>query len=179
MLCNADEEVAKRAAKGDREAMERLLALYYDRIHRMAWHWCGSAQAADDVAQDVCVKLATAISGFRFDAAFATWVWRITYNASIDHLRSLRRFEVTAPAQMMALVEKTDTEPPQNPGDAHDLWRAVRALPAQQRDAVLLVYTEDMSHAEAAAILSCSANTVSWHLHEARKALKVQLEAVE
>ncbi len=54
----------------------------------------------------------------------------------------------------------------------------MRRLPEQQRDAVLLVYGEDMSHAEAAAIMGCTEKTVSWHLHEARKRLKVRLGAV-
>ena len=52
----------------------------------------------------------------------------------------------------------------------------VRALPDQQRDAVLLVYAQDFSHGEAAALMGCSEKTVSWHLHEARKRLKNQLE---
>lgn len=174
-----DELVAKRAAAGDRKAMESLLDTYYDRIHRMAWRWCGSPEAAQDVAQDVCVKLATSITSFRADAAFATWVWRITYNSAIDHLRAMQRFQATSPADMVVLVDQPNTHTPEQQAEARDLWLAVRTLPAQQRDAVLLVYAEDMSHAEAAEILACSTNTVSWHLHEARKALKVQLEAVE
>ena len=139
---------------------------------------------AEDVAQDVCIKIATSISAFRKESAFATWVWRITYNAAIDHLRRAQRLQVTPPNQMMALVEQSVAERAvedavEASANARDLWRAVRRLPAQQRDAVLLVYAEDMSHAEAAAVLQCSANTVSWHLHEARKTLKVQLEGVE
>ncbi len=174
-----DELLAKRAATGDRKAMESLLDTYYDRIHRMAWRWCGSDEAAQDVAQDVCIKLATSIAAFRADAAFSTWVWRITYNTSIDHLRVKQRVQVTPPADMMALVDQASTDTPEQQAEARDLWRAVRTLPAQQRDAVLLVYAEDKSHAEAGVILACSAKTVSWHLHEARKALKIQLEAVE
>lgn len=174
-----DEQLAIEAATGDRAALAALLDRHYGQIHRMAWHWCGSAEAAEDVAQDVCVKLATAISGFRGDSAFATWVWRITYNTAIDHLRVMGKMQTTAPTEMMALVDEPACETPEALLEAGDLWIAVRRLPAQQRDAVLLVYAQDMSHAEAAIILECSTNTVSWHLHEARKALKAKLEAVE
>ena len=52
------------------------------------------------------------------------------------------------------------------------------ALPNQQRDAVLLVYGEDMTHAEAANVMGCSEKTVSWHIHEAKKRLRILLEAV-
>jgi RNA polymerase sigma-70 factor (ECF subfamily) len=175
----SDEQLARQAAAGDREALASLLDVHYDRIHRMAWHWCGSAEAAQDVAQDVCVKLATSIGKFRADAAFATWVWRITYNAAVDHLRLANKLQATAPAEMMALVDQPTGDTPEAEALTGDLWMAVRGLPPQQRDAVLLVYAQDMSHAEAAGILDCSTNTVSWHLHEARKALKAQLEAAE
>ena len=52
-----------------------------------------------------------------------------------------------------------------------ELWDEVRRLPPQQRDAVILVYAEDLTHAEAAAIMGCTEKTVSWHLHEARKTI--------
>jgi RNA polymerase sigma-70 factor (ECF subfamily) len=58
-----------------------------------------------------------------------------------------------------------------------ELWAEVRSLPPQQRDAVILVYAEDLTHAEAAAIMGCTEKTVSWHLHEARKKLRARLDA--
>ena len=61
---------------------------------------------------------------------------------------------------------------PENEGRGEWLWAAVRLLPEKQRDAVLLVHSEGLSHAAAAEVLDCSENTVSWHLHEARKRLK-------
>jgi RNA polymerase sigma-70 factor (ECF subfamily) len=56
-----------------------------------------------------------------------------------------------------------------------ELWQVVRQLPEKQRDAVLLVYAEHMSHAEAAEIMGCKDVTVAWHIHNARKALKDRL----
>ena len=58
---------------------------------------------------------------------------------------------------------------------AETLWAAVRRLPDKQRDAVLLVYGEELSHADAAAVMACAEATVSWHIHEAKKRLKVLL----
>jgi RNA polymerase sigma-70 factor (ECF subfamily) len=79
---------------------------------------------------------------------------------------------------MMALVETVHAPEAEDAVAGQDLWRAVRSLPPQQRDAVLLVYAEDLSHAEAALILGCTEKTVSWHLHEARKRLKIILDQV-
>ena len=55
---------------------------------------------------------------------------------------------------------------------AKEMWDAVRRLPDQQRDAVLLIYAEGMSHAEAGVIMGCKEATVSWHVHEAKKTLR-------
>lgn len=173
-----DECLARRAAGGDGVAFETLIARHYDRIHHMAWRWLGRRDGAEDVAQTVCIKLGEAIRGFRGEAAFATWLYRVTYNATIDHIRQSQRLEATAPSILMALADRNlPPAPAADDGlEGEALWTAVRALPDQQRDAVLLVYAEDMSHAEAAQIMGCAEKTVSWHLHAARKRLKAHLE---
>ncbi len=148
-----DKELAARATAGDREAMAGLLEAYYERIYRMAWRWCGSAGVAEDIAQDVCVKLATSIRSYRGDSTFPTWVWRITYNATIDHLRIEQRLCATEPTKMMALVDRPANDTPETWLFEDDLWREVHGLPPQQRDDVLLVYSQDMSHAHAASIM--------------------------
>ena len=168
-----DNSLARSAARGDRAAFAALIERHYDRIYRLAWRWLGRRDAAEDVAQEVCVKLATAIRTFRADATFSTWAYRIAYNAAIDHARLAWRAEPTEAAEIERLVDQDGAaRSPEAAVLEGELWDAVRALPAQQRDAVLLVYGEDMSHAEAAELMGCTEKTVSWHLHEARKRLK-------
>ena len=173
--------LAEKAAGGCRELFAALVEAYYARIYRLAWRFCGSQTLAEDIAQDVCVKLATAIRGYRGDAAFSTWVWRITYTAAVDRIRTCRNMESVEPSALEELADAGQDACARSPEDSAmsaDLWHAVRRLPPQQRDAVLLVYGEDMSHAEAAAVMCCQEKTVSWHLHEAKKRLKSMLEAV-
>ena len=176
-LDNGDEGLARAAAAGDRQAFAALVTRHYDRFYRLAWRWTGSQAEAEDIAQDVVVKLATAIRGFRGEAAFSTWAYRIAVTTSTDRLRARQRILPFAPSDMQALVDNNAVDPPEDLADAKELWAAVRALPDQQRDAVLLVYGEDLSHQEAATLLGCSEKTVSWHLHEARKRLKIKLTA--
>ena len=96
-----------------------------------------------------------------------------------DRARSDKVTRPAPPDEILALIDKSgDCVPPFDGGDA-DIWAAVRALPDQQCDAVLLVYAEDMSHAEAADVMGISEKTVSWHLHAARKTLKTRLQAAE
>jgi RNA polymerase sigma-70 factor, ECF subfamily len=172
---DSDSELAQRAAAGDRAAFATLAARHYDRVHALAWRWCGARAEAEDVAQETMVKLAHAIRGFRGESAFSTWLYRIAYTTAVDHLRMRARLE----PQDEAVVDGVDDDTPEQATIRAQLWRAVRTLPDQQRDAVLLVYGEDMAHGEAALVLGCSEKTVSWHLHEARKRLKTLLEAVE
>ena len=166
-----DQSLVARAAKGEARAFALLVRRHYGLIYRVAYRWCGDRATAEDVAQDVCVKLGAAMRGFKGDASFSTWLYRVTLNTARDAMRaSLRaRRQVAA----MALT----AEPAYMP-DAEDaltrsqIWRAVQSLPDQQRDAVLLVFGEEMSHAQAGAILGCKEATVSWHIHEAKKRLK-------
>jgi RNA polymerase sigma-70 factor (ECF subfamily) len=175
---NGDLELAGRAAAGDRAAFSALLSRHYDRIHRLAWRLTGSRIDAEDVAQDVCIKLAAAIRGFRGEADVGTWIWRITYNAATDVLRARKRFDLLAPADVMTLVDTAVGEMPEGCEQARELWARVASLPRQQRDAVTLVYGEELSHAAAAVVMGCSEKTVSWHIHEAKKRLKAMLEPV-
>lgn len=175
-----DQTLVEKAAGGCRASFATLLERHYDRIYRLAWRFAGSSTAAEDIAQDVCVKLATAIRSFRGEAAFSTWLWRIIYTTATDKLRATQRIETVEPSQIVVLADaRADREPsPEDQLIGAELWEAVRALPPQQREAVLLVYGEDMNHAEAAAIMGCQEKTVSWHLHEAKKRLKATLQAV-
>lgn len=174
----SDQALADKAAGGCRHSFGALAERHYDRIYRLAWRWSGSRDAAEDIAQDVCVKLAHAIRAFRGDAAFTTWLHRIAYTTALDYLRLNQRMIAVEPSDIVHLVDAgggTDTTGATD--DGKDIWQAVRGLPPQQRDAVLFVYAEEMSHAEAAAIMGCSEKTVSWHIHEAKKKLKIILKA--
>jgi RNA polymerase sigma factor (sigma-70 family) len=160
-----------RAQNGDGDAFAVLLEDHYDLIYRTAWKWCGNRADAEDIAQDVCVKLGSALASFDGRSAFSSWVYRITLNAVRDMQRAGRRRGKYADAY--AEVTPDDQPPEQEEAaTSGQLWAAVRALPEKQRDAVLLVYAEELSHAAAAEIMGIREATVSWHVHEARKTLR-------
>jgi RNA polymerase sigma-70 factor (ECF subfamily) len=168
-------ELLARASAGDRTAFARLVEMHYDLIFRIAWRWSGSREDGEDIAQEVCIRLAKAIRGWRGEAAFTTWLYVLTMNAARDHGRRRARQMLLARAvHVQALVEGAEAAA-DDPAEA--LWEAVRGLPEKQRDAVLLVHGEGLSHAAAAAAMGCSESTVSWHIHEARKRLRKMLDA--
>jgi RNA polymerase sigma-70 factor (ECF subfamily) len=170
-----DHGLIERAKRGDSEAFSRLVERYYSTMFRVAYKWCGDQSDAEDIAQDVCVKLGHAIRGFKGTSAFSSWLYRVTLNAVHDHQRARQR--QTQNIAAMALVVETEHVPDMETEMTQDqLWTKVRDLPAKQRDAVMLIFGEDMSHREAADIMDCAESTVSWHIHEAKKRLKGMLE---
>lgn len=163
--------LVRRARSGDSQAFGTLLAQHYDLIFRAAFRWCGNRSDAEDIAQDVCVKLGSAIAGFDGRSAFSSWVYRITINAvrDVQRARQRRGRHATAYAEITPGEHAPDQEAS---ATNRQLWEAVRRLPEQQRDAVLLVYAEELSHAEAADIMGIKEATVSFHVFEARKTLR-------
>ncbi len=173
MSASTDSNMAlvRRAKAGDREAFGQLVENNYDFIFRTACKWTGKRSDAEDIAQEVCIKLATAIQSFDGRSAFTSWLYRVTLNM----VRDMQRSSVRRDKNIDAF---TIVHPEDDPGNqeesttAKELWNAVRALPEKQREAIMLVYAEDMNHAQAAEIMGCKEATVSWHIHEAKKTLR-------
>lgn len=165
-----DAELVTGALAGDREAFGLLLQRHYDRIHGLAWQLTGSRADADDIAQDVCCTLVERIGSFRREALFTTWLCGIVYNACRDLHRRRRSFGGFAArlAVLAGLARAPDGR------DLHDLlWvkSAIAGLPPAYRDTAVLVAGQQLTHAEAAAILGVAEATISWRMHEIRRLL--------
>lgn len=173
---DSDHALALAAGCGDRDAFAQLIERHYETMHRIAWRWCGDASEAEDIAQDVSIKLARAIGGWRGTSGFSTWLYRIVLNAVRDRQRmkaaEKRRVEAFA---VQALIDAQGV--PENDDPAQRLWAAVATLPDRQRDAVLLVHGEGLNHGEAADVMGVSEGTVSFHIHEAKKKLRAMMQA--
>jgi RNA polymerase sigma-70 factor (ECF subfamily) len=163
-----------RAQEGDAAAFRDLLANHYDLIFRTAWKWCGSRSDAEDVAQEVCIRLGQGIKSFDNRASFSSWLYRVTLNAVRDFQRAGRRRGHYANALTLVTLEEQPADQ-EAAATSNQLWAAVRKLPEQQRDAVLLVYGEELSHSAAADIMGIKEATVSFHVHAARKTLRALL----
>jgi len=170
-----EQELVDRARAGERAAFARLIEGRYNFLFRLAWRWTGNRADAEDVAQEVCVRLARAIQSFRGEASFSTFLHALTLNAVRDWGRRRARQQRIADAVLTFAAIDTAGQAAPDADPAGQLWEAVRGLPEKQRDAVLLVHGEGLSHADAGAAMGCSEKTVSWHIHEARKRLRRML----
>ncbi|MFA5965868.1 MAG: sigma-70 family RNA polymerase sigma factor [Sphingomonas sp.] len=165
-----DADLLAAAVAGDRDAFAALLERHYDRIHGLAWQLTGTRADADDIAQDVCCTLVEKIGGFRGEAKFSTWLCGIVFNACRDLRRRRRSFSgfTDRLAVLVGLTRGPDGR------DLHDaMWvkSAIARLAPPYRDAAILVAGQQLTHAEAAAILGIAEATVSWRMHEVRRLL--------
>lgn len=169
----SDDALVDRARRGDARAFDALAARHYEPIRRFAWRRCGNAADAEDIAQETLIRLAKNIDRFEGRSAFSTWVFGIALNAARDRGRAeARRTALTREALALASLDE-QAAPEDDMTD--ELWAAVDALPEPQRDAVLLVHVEGLSHRDAAQALGCAEATVSWRLFSARRRLKTAL----
>jgi RNA polymerase sigma-70 factor (ECF subfamily) len=168
-----------RAEDGDAEAFTSLFRRHYAGVHAFAYRLALCPGAADDIAQDTFIHAARAWGTFRREASLKSWLFAIAANLSRDHHR--RQARGRARVEQLALLQ---TDPvAEHPGGgaadaAHEaVRRALARLAPDQREAVALVYFENLSHAEAARILGCAESTVSWRVFRARSHLKKLLRA--
>ncbi len=170
-----DEEskrLARDAAGGDAAAFRRLCEAHYMNVYKFAYKWTGRREDAEDVVQEVFIKLPTKLTGFRGDSGFTTWLYRLTVNAAKDYYRTTGKSQ----KRELAFAEGFDPASDEIPADdrmiAAQAYRNIHKLPEPMRDAVLLVFGEDMNHKEAAKVLGCAETTISWRIFQARKLLK-------
>ena len=86
-MSGTDEALAAMARSGDRPALQRLLERHHDTAFRFSYRLLGSRADAQDVAQEVCIRLVERIASFRGDSRFSTWLYQLVLNACRDHKR--------------------------------------------------------------------------------------------
>ena len=172
-------DLIRAASAGDRAAFDELVRLKRERVVRTALQVTGDLDDALDVAQGVFVKL---WQGFgRYRRRFDTWLYRITVNAAIDHLRSRGPRGVLQPLpDDPGELPAPAGRPPEEVLDLELLQRAFRRLAAQlapkQRAAFVLREIEGLDTAEVARVMGVAESTVRNHLLQARRTLRVALE---
>lgn len=172
-----DEYLVSAAVAGDREALARLVARYQPRLLRHAWRVSGDAERARDMVQDAWVEILRDLMRLDDPAAFPAWAFRIVTR------RCLRHFQQSArePLEHGELVDAIANPTPDSPAtesalDASRVMQAIAMLPAAQRSALALFYTEDLSVAEIAVALDIPPGTVKTRLMHARNRIRALLE---
>jgi RNA polymerase sigma-70 factor (ECF subfamily) len=161
-----------RLIAGDSSAFGAIVERWQNRLVTLAWRFCRNRAMAEDMAQEVLVKLFRSAQSFRGDAKFSTWLIAIAVNTFRSRLRdegqplvSLEPYHLTAasPAPHGEMEEREQAEA---------VRRAVLSLPEKYRDAILVYYFEEKDLAESARVLGVAQGTLKARLHRARELLK-------
>jgi RNA polymerase sigma-70 factor, ECF subfamily len=164
---NSEEHRLIRAAQGgDAHAFEALVNMHYETMYKMAFKWCGNATEAEDITQEACIKLARGLGAFKFESAFTSWLYRLVINTAKDWYKKPGRQASSDGLETASIATHTEEQI-----YASEVLAHVVRLPEGEKEALILVFWEGLSHKEAGKILGCKESTVSWRIHEARKKL--------
>ena len=164
-----DELLVMRCQGGSRESFDLLVRRWQRPLWRYARRLTSSNDAAWDVMQETWIAILRTIRKLNDPAWFAAWAYRIVRNKSADHVRSTgrQRHLVDALAERQGANRESPCE---DPGDA--VAKALRQLPADRQELLVLKYSGDLNVIEIAVVLGIPAGTVKSRLHHAREELR-------
>jgi RNA polymerase sigma-70 factor, ECF subfamily len=162
------------AARGDTGAFERLYRTHLGRVHNLARRMAGP-EAADELTQDVFVRLWQKLSTFRGEASFTTWLHRLAVNVIIERFRTLGASRERFLADGETVLDTMPAARPARYDAAMDLDSAVKRLPPGARAVFVLHDVEGYRHEEIATLLGVSVGTSKSQLHRARMTLRTHL----
>jgi RNA polymerase sigma-70 factor (ECF subfamily) len=147
-----DATVLARAQRGDMQAFATLYARFGQPCYGLALRLTGNVTQAEDLVQEVFLKLIDTIRSYRGEAPFGAWLKRMTANAAIDQLRKNRRFSDADPEAMFANLDAGETSPAQR----LDAISLLQRLPPRARAVVVLHELEGYTHTEIAKLFGQS-----------------------
>jgi len=156
-----------------REAFNRLLPEFQNKVFRLAYAMLGEAGLAEDMAQDVFVRIWKALPGYRGQSSLSTWIYAITRNACLSALRKAgikREVSMEEPG-VARIAEETGLAAGGGAAGGIDVLRFLKQLPAKHQQVLRLYYLEEKSYEEVARLLEWPMGTVKVCLHRARKEL--------
>ena len=184
-----ERKIIERVLAGDNDAFGELVERYQTKVYNLALRMTGNEVDAEDMAQETFLRAWRSLPAFQFESAFSTWLFRLTHNICIDHLRAQKR----RPAVSLTVAEDEGEEtvqldvPDPSPGpeaaailaEDHALLAAAMAqLPADYREILTLRAINDLSYSQIAEILHLQEGTVKSRLSRARTQLRAILTEI-
>lgn len=180
-----DESIVRQVRDGDRDAYRLLVERYAPMVFGVVRRYCDEADETEDLAQEVFIRAYEGLEGFRGDASFSSWLYRIAVNRCRDHVKSPRR----KTESLEGLEEETRRAPARTsariPTPEEELERAERArrlrwalgeLAPDYAVPFLLKYEQELSYGEMARMLDATAGALKVRVHRARTQLRSLLE---
>jgi RNA polymerase sigma-70 factor (ECF subfamily) len=183
-MASSDEELVTLSQGGDLDSFNQLVLRWERPIYALAYRVIGREEDARDVAQETFLRAFRALKGFKGQAKFSSWLYRITLNLCRDFIRRERRTPLAQAPEGVDLVElageATPTETIEQLVGRKELGRAVSKamalLPEEQRTAIILKEYHGLTFQEIAELLDCPLSTVKTRLYQGLSVVRKQLQ---
>jgi len=179
-----DEELVARSIGGDADSFNQLIVRWERPIYALAYRTIGREEDARDVCQETFLRAFRALPGFRGQAKFSSWLYRIALNLCRDWIRRERRTGFVQPPEDVDLIDFiAAAEPSESIEDLvsrkdqmRAVERAMALLPEDQRTAIVLKEYHGLTFQEIADLLGCPLSTVKTRLYQGLSVLRRELE---
>lgn len=179
-----EQELARRAKKGDKEAFEMLVVRYEKSLYNYIYRMTGDRELSLDLTQEAFLKSYLAIKNFNPRYNFSTWLWRIAHNLVVDYFRKRKLDQVPFHGELDG--EEVSFEVPGNePGPFQVrlnrerraiIMDALEKLPPEMRELIILRHFQELSYQEISDVTGLPFHSVKSKLFRAREALRKMLE---
>jgi len=178
-----DEELVAKSIRGDAESFNELVLRWERPIYALAYRTIGREEDARDVCQETFLRAFRALPGFRGQAKFSSWLYRIALNLCRDWIRRERRTPVVQPPEDVDLLElAAASEPSESIEDlvarqdlSRVVERAMALLPEEQRTAIVLKEFHGLTFQEIADLVGCPLSTIKTRLYQGLTVLRREL----
>jgi RNA polymerase sigma-70 factor, ECF subfamily len=177
-LPQPDPEVLRRARRGDDRAFETIVRQYQTPLFNYVLRvLAGDRALAEDICQEVFMRVHHALPGFDNRCQFSTWLFQVAKHRVVDELRTRER-RGRAPLELDSVPQIHLAVAPNESVESMDaVWRAIAALSLDLKMALLLRDVVGLSYAEIADALETTLATVKWRIYKARETVVTELEA--
>ena len=179
-----DAQLVARSLKQDHEAFGQLIDRHAAKIVNLAYRMVGNRAEAEDLAQEAFLTAFKALSTFRADSKFSTWLYRIAANKCKDWLRAKRPgmgqqdVDIDETLDIHVAEEQTPERLLSQQQVAQELERAIQRLPPLYREAFVLKHVEGLSYEEMEEILSVNGDTLKMRVYKGRLQLSRELASL-
>ena len=173
-----EKDLVQKILDGDMRSFDTFVKRYENLVYHVVYRLVSEKQDAEDISQDVFIKIFRNIKQFRFQSKLSTWVARIAYLTAINYLKKYRRITVTAHPEQIEDLHVTEDGPEekmQQKDSAAYISRLIEKMPIPYRTVITLYHMDEFSYREIQEITGISEGMVKINLFRARKWLKEKL----
>ncbi len=179
-----DEELVARSIEGDQESFNQLIVRWERPIYGLAYRVIGREEDARDIVQETFLRAFRALPGFKGQAKFSSWLYRIALNLCRDWIRRQRRTPVVAAPEGIDIIELAAEQGPVESIEdlverkrlSQTVAEAMQHLPEEQRTAIILKEYHGLTFQEIADLQGCPLSTVKTRLYQGLSVLRRRLE---